>query len=327
MMAGTWLRTAALAAILIAPGAAVAEHALLHGIWLESDGEYRTGYAGSSVRFDLTGTARIRLHCTTSESLHIRVTVGDSVVHDGRWTGAVVGVSTTSHAARVTATLISSRDAVFPRDPDAHAFGELVFTGVEGEDQSTVTAIPADCVVDFIGDSIMAGDSIHGREGDETSDASLSFGYRVGLEPGFHARIRGYPGARTAELSRVYPWAAPRIPLPRLPSPRWVVVNSGANDRNLPAWAYRRQMTELVASIRALHPDAGIVLLNFFRMTPNRLPILREIATRDATGKVVAFDARPHLVDYSDGNVHPGPESHRRLGIALAAFLRDNSAP
>jgi hypothetical protein len=327
MTVSSWLWAAALAAILIAPGAAVAERVSLRGVWLESDGGHRTGYAGSSVRFDLTGAASIQLRCTKPESLHVRVTVGDAVLHDGRWTGTVFRVSATARAVRVTATLIATRDNLFPRSPGTQTFGELVFTGVEADDHSTVTAIPDGCLVDFIGDSITAGVSILGRDGDETSDASLSFGYLVGTDTGFSSRIRGYSGARTAELSQLYPWAAPGIPLPQQPSPHWVVVNCGANDRNLAGWAYRRQIEELVTSIISTHPTARIVLLNFFRMTPNRLPILREIAARDTHRRVFVFDARPHLVDYSDGNVHPGPDSHRRLGIALAAFLRNNSRP
>ena len=327
MTGGSWLRAAALAAMWIATGAARAERVTPQGLWTEAAGEYRTGQAGSSVRFDLAGSATLHLRCTRPQSLRVRLTVGDAVLHDGPWTGATFRVATTAGSARVTATLIANRDAVFPGSADPQPFGELIFAGVDAESGSTIAAPAVETVVDFLGDSITVGHSIHGRSGDTNSDASLAFGYLVGLTPGIHARIRGYPGARIATLSRLYPFAAPGVPLPLRPAPRWVVVNGGANDRDLSARQYRQALDELVATIRATHPDARIVLLNFFRMTPNRLPILREIAAGARDSRILAFDARPHLVDYSDGRTHPGPESHRRLGVALAAFLRDNSAP
>ena len=80
-------------------------------------------------------------------------------------------------------------------------------------------------------------------------------------------------------------------------------------------------MRNLLNVIFGTYPKTKVVLLNFCRMTPNRLPVLKELARSYPEGWVTCFDARPYLVGYSDEGVHPDAESHRLLADALYDYV------
>jgi lysophospholipase L1-like esterase len=104
--------------------------------------------------------------------------------------------------------------------------------------------------------------------------------------------------------------------------PDVVFVNVGANDRWKRDHYYQAQMRVLVDNVLAVWPGTRVVLLNFFHMTPNRLPALKNVARSYPDGKVVCLDVRRHLVGYSDQRLHPDAESHAKLAEGLEDYLR-----
>lgn len=182
-------------------------------------------------------------------------------------------------------------------------------------------------LLEFIGDSITAGACILGRSGcpEQDSDPRLTYAFRLAERLGIPYRIRAVPGERIEGMVRQFaaqpaPGSTPLAEIPAL-----VLINIGANDRTMDEKEYRAGMSDLLREVLAAYPGTRVVLLNFHRMIPNRWPVLTTLAQAHSDGSVVCFDARPYLVGYSDGGVHPDVESHRLLADALHDWIVQNN--
>ena len=295
------------------------------GAWQRRERDTWTIYPGSQMRFALRGRARLALRSGLPATLRVDVRRAGQVVWDERVDQADVALDGGTSAVPFTVTfLCAAADGFDASRPDA-AGAELHVLGLTLQGDAALSQPPPlrQARIEFVGDSIAGGVVILGREGtwERNSNVALTYGFLVGEKLQVPCRIRAYPGSGCAGIAGRYRFFRSGIPLDTNAPPDMVVVNTGANDREQEAVSYREQMRALVDTILGMYPAARVVLLNFCRMTPNRLPALRELARGYPGGRVSAFDARPYLVGYSDEGVHPDVESHRRLAEALAAYI------
>jgi lysophospholipase L1-like esterase len=297
------------------------------GAWQEESGHRVTIYPGSQIRFKLKGQACLELQPGHSGSIFVAVRKDGNTV----WTGLLgqMGFELDGGAAGAMFSVVylaSCRKGFDPAMPEAQ-MAELRFDGAQlGEDGvlETPLGIESKFLVDFIGDSITAGGAILGRSENwnRDDDASLTYAFQLAEKLGVRYRIRGYSGEDLYDIVPKIPYVRKGIPFQSDESPDLVFVNMGANDRHKDDAHYRAGMRNLLNAIFVCHPKTRVVLLNFHRMTPNRWPLLTEMAKTFPLGAVVCFDARSYLVGYSDQGVHPDVESHRLLADALYGYLQ-----
>lgn len=297
------------------------------GVWREGAEGRHTIHPGSQVRFRLKGKAHVVLKAERTESVLVALRMDGRVIWRGTLGQETVMMDGGDAGGLFSIVYLAARHPRFNLEmPDAAA-AELNFQGVQMVPGGALEAPPqlnSDVWVDFIGDSITVGDGILGRSEawDQDFDASLSFAFKLAEILQFSYRIQAVGGARGGQIVSQYAAVQQAgMPVPD-GQPDLVFVNVGANNRSMDADQYRVMMRKLLDQIFAMHPETRVVLLNFFRMTPNRLPTLRELARAYPSGAVTCFDARAHLVGYSDGGVHPNAESHSRLALALADLVR-----
>ena len=294
------------------------------GAWQETAAGRRTIHPGSQVRFCLSGGARLALQPGQPEGIRVAIRREGVEVWRGRLGSGVPPIDGGEQGAEFSVVYLAARHPRFdPALPDAEV-AALEFHGLdldEGGQLEDLLDQPGHFRMDFIGDSITAGFGILGRSAvwDRDFDASLTYSFKLAEMLAADYRIWAFGGATGGQLV---------VQLPRVPAetssnhPGVVFINVGANNRSTSSTHYRAMMKQLLARVFEAQPQTRVVLLNFFRMTPNRLPILRELAKTYPPGAVRCFDARAYLVGYSDGGVHPDAESHGRLACALAAFVR-----
>ena len=297
------------------------------GSWHTNSTGYYTIYPGSQVRFCLKGKARLVLQPGMPGTIRAAVRRNGDVVWDGFPDHEQLDLDGGTLSTPFTVLYLMTNKRGF--DPArAEAKGaEFCFGGLILDHEAAVTPPPEprnSILLDFIGDSITAGTVILGRSGSwsENSNVALTYAFLLAERLQANYRIRGFPGIGCDEIASKVPFFRKSLPLPRDPRPDIVFVNIAANDREKQSNVYRGQMRNLLDVIFTTYPETHIVLLNFCRMTPNRLPVLQELASLYSSGKVVCFDARPYLVGYSDKGVHPDADSHNRLSEALAAYVK-----
>lgn len=293
----------------------------LTGAWQRDGAAMMTPYPGSGIRFRLAGQARLRLEAS-ADSVKVRISSGRGTEFSGVWSNHVYELDAGDEPANFDVTFVAASEEGFYQTNASR----LLFGGIElqaGAELNAQNPPSTSLRLAFIGDSITAGAVIHGREGEwhKNSDASSAFPFLLAQQLDAGYSQRGFPGAQLHELISVAPFFCEDVPLDPAAPYGWVIVNAGANDRRLAPHEYANKMKQLVERIRASYPGARVLLLNFFRMTPARLPDLQKVARDFPDGEVMCFDARPYLVDYTDGHVHPGPESNRRLAAALADYF------
>jgi hypothetical protein len=290
-----------------------------------------TIYPGSKISFQLKGEARLLLCAGQPDLLRVRVTRGRQVVWDGPLGEAELMVNAGETATPMEIIYIATASKGF--DPGEHqaAGAELHFQGIDlmpGSEVCAPSSVLNDLTLDFVGDSITAGVVIQGRAGrwDNNSDVTLTYAYILPELLGARYRIRAYPGADCLDLTAWYPYYRKGIPLESSAPPDYIFINLGANARRERESEFKARLQTLMNVVLNTHGSSTIVLLNFFRMRPDRWPIIQNVAASYSFGRVICFDARPYLVDYSDKGVHPGVESHRLLAQALALWVQQHRA-
>jgi len=293
------------------------------GDWRLMTTTMATGFAGSQVRFDLTGKARLRVVPPASSAIRLVVKNGEDVVWNDLLTTGVIDLD--GGTAGSTFTVIHAASNAGQFDPAKPPESSLLrFAGCElapdAELSPPVTSRTGP-VLAFIGDSITAGVRIRGRQGHWSTNSDATRTYAFGLVENEQSRylMWGIPGAIIETFIALFERDRPP---PVFAPPDLVFINLGANQRNDSARHYREKMRTLLQGILRIYPQSRIVLLNFMRMTPNRLPELKALANEFPNGKVRVFDARPFLVGYADSGVHPDEKSHRRLSAALAPLVK-----
>ena len=296
------------------------------GAWQEEGGRWWTIYPGGQVRFHLKGQARLELEPGTSGSVLAAVRKDAEVVWRGLLGPEAVEVDGGESGAVFSIVYLAARNPGFDPAMSNASAAELRFQGVSLKKDGVLGApskIRDEILVDFIGDSITAGVDILGRseKWEQDSDASLTYAFQLGEKMGARYRIRGFRGENLGDIAPKIHFFRKDIPFSTNELPDIVFVNMGANDREKNEARYREGMRNLLNGVFAGNAHVHVVLLNFYRMTPNRLPTLKELAQSFPRGAVVCFDARPYLVGYSDQGVHPDVQSHRLLADALYAYL------
>lgn len=294
------------------------------GMWHATTGHVETVYAGSQWQFILSGQARLLMD--SGDKVWVKVRMNGTTVWQGvPERGIDVGRGNITNSISVCCTAVGAQG--FDTSNPGSARARWRVSGLELDEGSLLLADPsnmaAGMTLDVIGDSVTAGISIYGRSGNglTNSDVSLSYAFLLAEHLHMVPRIRGYPGASTRVLSGRIPYYQENIPLPVARDVGLVIVNVGANDRQISNLSYLQDMKRLMDAVSNTYPGARVVLLNFFRMTPDRWPVLQTVAKSYPGQAVDCFDARPYLVGYGDEGVHPDVESHQRLASALAAYL------
>lgn len=295
------------------------------GAWLRREGAMTTPYPGSALEFELRGSAVLEVTSGNPDAIRLRLSLNDTIRFDGVWNGRELTVDTGTNRMTCRLVFVASQTHGFNADGLGKR-ADLTCTGIRlgaSTELYPVSREPPAGRVLFFGDSITAGEAIRGRrpEWQEASDVTLTFGFRAARSAGLNYEIRAFPGAGASLLTERLARFRDDLPAPTSPAPDWMVINAGANDRHLSARAYRRVIGDLLRQALSLYPETHILLLNFFRMTPNRLPDLQYAATRYGDGRTMILDTRACLVDYSDGNVHPGTQSHQKLADVLTEWL------
>lgn len=296
------------------------------GAWQTNAAGHYTIYPGSQVAFSLQGKGRVAFCSALPHSIRVAVRRAGVTVWDGVVDREEIALDGGTSSVPFAVVYLASAARGFDTNAPMSQGAEFTFIGVssdKGGHFSPTQERRQEPVVEFIGDSITAGVVIHGRDGawSNNSDASLTYAFLAADRLRLPYRIRGYPGSPCDGLARNYPWFRTGIPLPTNETPAIVVVNLGANDRPKSAADYQAGAGNLLKTIFATYPKTRVVLMNFCRMTPNRLPVLKTLSQSYPTGRVSLFDARRYLVGYSDEGVHPDVESHRRLADALSDYL------
>ena len=296
------------------------------GAWQTNSTGRFTIYPGSQVCFYLKGKSHLAVRSGLPGTIRAVVRRDGVVAWDGLLGESDIGVDAGTSSVPFSIVFVMTNKRGFdPSLPDA-AGAEFRFQGLTLDDDAALertSETRKDMLFDFIGDSITAGVDVLGRSGGwaENSDVTLTYAFQLGERLRVGYRIRAFPGAGCDDISDTFPFFRKSMPLPVNPQPGIVFVNIAANDRAKETTHYRAQMRNLLDVIFVTYPKTRVVLLNFCRMTPNRLPVLKELARSFPEGTVSCFDARPYLVGYSDEGVHPDAESHRRLSDALADFV------
>lgn len=299
------------------------------GNWREADENHVTIQPGSQVRFRLIGAAHLDVQPGATDELSVLLRKNGEPV----WKGilATNGLEADGGSTGGVFSLIylaARHPQIDPLDSEA-APATLRFRGLWLHGDARLEELPEMAPalrVDFVGDSITVGASIAGRTNDWhlNFDASRTFSFQLAEALSADYRIWAFGGARGGDILAYLPR---QLAETNGDVPGIVFINVGANNRSLTEDAYGQLMRQLVDASIAACPQAKVVLLNFFRMTPNRLPSLRKLSQAYPPGTVCCFDARPYLVGYSDGGVHPDPESHAQLARALADWTRRELAP
>ncbi len=295
------------------------------GAWQTNGTRHYTIYPGSQVRFCLKGKACVSLRSGVPGTIRAMIRRGEAIVWDDIVGNNDVEIDAGSSPTNCSVVFLTTNTQGFDPASRDTSGAELRFEGLSLGDNAVLEATPANngILLDFVGDSITAGVAISGRSGTwaQNSNASLTYAFRLAERLGSRYRVRAFPGCGCGDIADKFSLFQKGIPLSTNEQPDIVFVNVAANDREKGTPRYRNQMRNLLDVIIGTYPKARIVLLNFCRMTPNRLPVLEELAKAYPNGKVSCFDARPYLVGYSDEGVHPDAESHRRLSYALADDL------
>lgn len=300
------------------------------GAWQAENGSQFTIYPGSQMRFGLKGRASLAFQAGCSESILAMVRKNGEIVWRGILGQDNIEVDGGEAGASFSVVYLASSHTGFdPAAPGAKA-AELRFHGAQlGEDGAWAAppGIEDGPLVEFIGDSITEGAHISARSEwwSADSDASLTYAFQLAERLQGRYRIRAFRGDGYVELAGKFPFFRKEVPLLPEDRPDIVFANIGANERLKNDVEYRLDARRLLDAIFKTSPDARVILMNFHRMTPNRLPVLKELANSYPVGSVLCFDARTYLTGYSDSGVHPDPESHRRLADALLAFVQHNS--
>lgn len=305
------------------------------GAWQSNSTGRYTIYPGSQVRFRLKGNAHLVAGSGLPGMIRVKVRRDESVVWDGLLGRGGIDIDGGTTSALFSIIYVAAGKKGFdPVLPDAQGavFG---FHGIELDARSVLHDPPQPTnhsMLDFIGDSITAGVVILGRSGTwaEHSDASLTYAFQLAERIGARYRIRSFPGGKSDDISGRCAFFRKGIPLSINEQPDIVFINIGANDRAKKNDHYRTKMRAILNVTFSVYPTTKIVLLNFFRMTPDRMPVLEELARSYPDGRVMCFDTRPYLMGYSDRGVHPDVASHRKLADALVPYvdqllLRDSS--
>jgi hypothetical protein len=302
------------------------------GLWQTNSTGLYTIYPGSQVGFRLQGKARLAVHSGMPETIHAQVRSGGTVLWDGFPGQGDIAIDAGTSAVPCSVVYLATCMKGFDTSRADAAGAELRFDGITLEDGASLEP-PRErrngVLFEFLGDSITAGDAILGRSSSwaADSDATLTYAFRLAESLHVGYRIRAFPGAKCDEICRKFPFARRSIPIAAETPPRVVFVNIAANDRLKGDAQYQAQMRVLLDLIFQTYPATKVILLNFHRMTPNRLPVLKELARSYPPGTVMWFDTRPYLVGYSDKGVHPDVESHARLAAALAAHVTKEMLP
>ena len=313
---------------------APADDAAFHylGAWQKEPDGCWTIDPGSQIRFALQGSARLKLHAQPPGAIRVAVWQNNRTV----WQGIPDGHGVELNGGESGAVCSILYLAVKPQSPSPESSRPppppLVFLGVEAEPDCLLRPppdLPGKPVLEFIGDSILAGAYIQGRSEnwELDSDARLAFPFLLADRLQTPYRLCALPGQRLSEsIRRISSPTDPLFP-PDSRSPGLVLINIGANERTLSDREYLAGMRTLIRSVLAARPEARVILLNFHRMTPDRWPALQQLARSTPHGRVLCFDARACLTGYSDNGIHPDAASHQQLADALSAWLQQSVLP
>jgi len=295
------------------------------GAWECDSEDVSTVYGGSQLKLYLSGKARLLFRPGTGRSLMLSVREGKSVIWRGipPESGLELNSGTTTSCFSVI-YVAANRIPAVASSTNCRA-DEWRISGLLVESGSILVPSPMPLkrlMVEFLGDSITSGDGLCGRSGNPLvdADASLTYAFLLAERLGCSYRIRGYPGASPRIVTDKLVWLDKGRTIKEDLKPDMVFINLGANRRVDSDVQYLSDMKGLVEGIRDQYAGVKIVLMNFFRMTPDRMPVLASLAKK-YPGEVSVFDARPYLVGYSDSGVHPDKESHRRLAAALEEIV------
>jgi hypothetical protein len=296
------------------------------GAWQSDVGGAYTVYGGSQIKLILSGQARLQMRAGTGKSLLLAVRDGPREVWRGTPPETGLVLDSGSSTSCFSVIYVAARKlpvGTGSTNLDAEEWRILNMTLEPGAmlfNQNPREEAPC---VEFLGDSITSGDHIHGRSGDPLIDADsmATYAFILAESMGVSYRIRGYPGASARDVREQFAWFKAGVPMIEIRPDDLVFINLGANKRQEDYARFFEDMKQLVDSVRAQHCGVKIVLLNFFRMTPNRMPSLVALA-KLYPHDVYVFDARPYLVGYSDSGVHPDVVSHRKLAFALADYVK-----
>jgi len=293
------------------------------GAWQNMTTHVATAYAGSQFRFALSGKACLRFLPPNHGTLRLKIQKdGNEIWNDVLQTDAIEVDGGEAFSSFSIVYLTSSAMRFDASNPPAASL--LQFSGCNLAHDAGIRAPDKTrngLSLAFIGDSITCGTCILGRQGDWSvhSDATRTYAFRLADALESNYLMWGIPGGKASSFSGLFGQA---LSSPSSRPPDLVFINLGANQRIHSEARFREGMRQLARGILLTYPETHIVLLNFMRMTPDRLPMFKSLAREFPVGKVSTFDARPFLVGYADDGVHPDEESHRRLGTALAEQVK-----
>jgi len=298
----------------------------LLGTWQRDETNVLTVFVGSQIRFALRGRASLHLRAGAPGSARVRVTKNGAIVWDRRIATGSVLIDGGDASAAFSVIYVASGAGYFePVAPKPESY--LHFDGCELEPGAELCAAQLPTMaqsIAFFGDSITSGTCIYRGDGewDAFSDVTLTYAFQLAETLRMQYYLKSVPGGTTTTF---VPFLEANAALLKSESPALCFINFGANERASTGDTYRWRMRRLVQSVFMAYPGTHVVLLNFMRMTPNRLPELETVAASFPAGAVSVFDCRPFLVNYADKDVHPDEESHWRLCKALVSLVRSST--
>ena len=324
------------------------------GRWDTSDlSVARAAWPAAAFAFAFSGTS-LRLELE-DEALADGTPDDDwlAIAIDGREL-APLALSQGRHIYEIARGLAPGMHAVSAAKRTEAEVGTIGLCGIALEPGASLGPRPAAParVVEMVGDSISTGFGIEGKSADcpfsaATEDATRAYGALAAQEFGADVWIAAWKGkgvlvnddpSDADTLPRLYERLRPADPGSRYTytvHPDVVVLNIGTNDfaRTAPPDAeFRAAYAAFVARLRALHPDAFLVLalgpmlfdegdINFRTLARDAIFAALAGARQRGDGKIEMIEFWTDPDEGAGCQVHPNRVTHRRMADELARLL------
>lgn len=297
----------------------------LTGLWVEEDNCVSTRFVGDGFTWQATGTQTLAFDASCQEIYRVLIWRDTDIVYNGCVEASLTipGMDSEGHyrlQVVASAAKVVQGEGV-PRSQTL-SFRGLMTT----ENRPVLRTIRQESTRSllFIGDSILLGVAIRGREKAplERNDVRSAFPEAVSGELDAQPVRWGFAGMGLGEAVDLFVHYPEARWWESFGPPQAVIINMGANDRMLSQRAYIALLGRLIDHIKRAFPKAPIILTNFYRMKPNRLAALTRLAQRDTEKRTRVFDARAYILGYTDNGVHPDIKSHAAMARAFSRYLQ-----
>lgn len=108
-------------------------------------------------------------------------------------------------------------------------------------------------------------------------------------------------------------------------APDYIVINMGTNDRGGSTGMFKATYLSFVRKLRAVYPDAEIVLMIPFKFYDDNqtglINAIKQIVDESADEKIHLADTEDWQIPGGADNLHPSPDSHKKAAEKLFEYM------